>query len=94
MLLWFAVIMRFGFMENPMVPRGLAEAVALSGLAIDLDDLTYYVGRETLLATEAGKMGRVAESLFAFLSRNAAGADRHFAIPPQQVMEIGIQIDL
>jgi KUP system potassium uptake protein len=52
------------------------------------------VGRETLLATEAGKMGRVAETLFAFLSRNAAGADRHFAIPPRQVMEIGIQIDL
>jgi K+ transporter len=39
-------------------------------------------------------MGRIAESVFAYLSRNAVTADRHFGIPSSQVVEIGLQTDL
>ena len=39
-------------------------------------------------------MGKIAESLYGLLQRNAVAADRHFGIPPQQVVEIGTQIDL
>lgn len=56
--------------------------------------MTYYVGHETFLATKRGKMGPWAESLFAFLSRNARSASTYFGIPPKQVVEIGMQIDL
>jgi KUP system potassium uptake protein len=90
----YRLIVRFGFMEHPVVPTALAEVVAQQGLPIDVDKATYFLGRESLLATQAGQMGRVTESLFAFFSRNAVGADRHFGIPPKQVMEIGVQIDL
>jgi K+ transporter len=39
-------------------------------------------------------MGRIAETVFGYLQRNAVAADRHFGIPPSQVVEIGTQVDL
>ena len=56
--------------------------------------MTYYLGRETFLATSAGEMGAASESLFAFLARNARPATTLFCIPPAQVVEIGSQMDL
>jgi KUP system potassium uptake protein len=87
--LW-RVVLRVGFMERPNVPRRLATA----NLPFDLTDSTYYLGRETFLAGRSGKMGVVAESLFAFLARNAKSATSWFAIPPEQVVELGMQLDL
>ena len=85
---------RRGFMDSPNVPRALKLAISRFGLPIDLARVTYYLGRETFLATSAGKMGSVSETLFAFLARNARPATTHFCIPPEQVVEIGSQIDL
>ena len=65
-----------------------------SALPIDPDEITYYLGRDTFLATSAGEMGVIAEGIFAFLSRNAVPADRNFGIPSKQVVEIGLQLDL
>jgi KUP system potassium uptake protein len=79
-----------GFMERPDVPRLLRTAA----LPVDLADATYFVGRETFLAGRAGRLGPTAEGLFAFLSRNARTATTWFAIPPEQVVEMGMQIDL
>jgi KUP system potassium uptake protein len=52
------------------------------------------VGRETFLATKRGKMGAFRESVFAFLSTNAAPATLFFGILPEQVVELGTQVDL
>jgi KUP system potassium uptake protein len=87
--LWRAV-MRVGFMESPKVPDVLGRA----GLPFELADATYYLGRETFLAGKAGKMGPISEGLFSFLSRNAKSATNYFGIPPEQVVELGMQIDL
>ncbi len=86
----YRVFMRAGFMEKPHVPRLLAAA----HLPVPLDDATYFLGRETFLAGKGGRMGVVSESLFAFLSRNARSATSWFGIPPDQVVELGMQIDL
>jgi KUP system potassium uptake protein len=83
-----------GFMEEANVPRLLEAAVARHRLPIPLSDVTYFLGRETFLATERGRMGRASESLFAALARNATPADRHFQIPPERVVELGTQVDL
>jgi KUP system potassium uptake protein len=83
-----------GFMDVPDVPRALAAAVKRFQLPLDRTDITYYVGRKTFLATNAGRMGRWSEALFAFLARNAKPISDHFCIPPGQVVEIGSQIDL
>jgi KUP system potassium uptake protein len=84
------VIVRSGFMEKPDVPRVLAKA----GLPVDLHDATYFLGRETFLVGKGGKMGVFSEGLFAFLSRNARSPTSWFSIPPDQVIEIGMQLDL
>ena len=46
------------------------------------------------IAGKGGKMGVFSESLFAFLARNARSATGWFGIPPDQVVELGMQIDL
>jgi KUP system potassium uptake protein len=83
-----------GFMDATDIPHALGLAIARFDLPIDLKTTTYYLSRETFLATSAGKMGAISESLFAFLARNAKTATSQFGIPPMQVVEIGSQIDL
>jgi KUP system potassium uptake protein len=83
----------YGFMETPDVPVLLANAKK-AGLEAPLDDATYYLGRETILAQPGGKMGELEEGLFAFLQRNSRPASAYFKLPPEQVIEIGTQIDL
>ncbi len=83
-----------GFMDASRLPPLLERAIARFELPIDPSQVTYCVGRETFLATSAGNMGAFSETLFAFLARNARSATTHFCIPPEQVIEIGSQIDL
>ncbi len=90
----YRVMAEFGFMDQPDVPRALDEARRRFDLPLAMPEVTYYLGRETFLATSKGKMGRWPETLFAFLSRNAKSATHHFNIPPEQVVELGSQIDL
>jgi KUP system potassium uptake protein len=87
-------IIHCGFMEQPSVHPILERAASASDIRFVDEEVTYYLGRETILATSKGRMSRLAESLFSYLQRNAVAADRHFGIPPHQVVEIGTQIDL
>jgi KUP system potassium uptake protein len=80
-------------MQEPNVPLILRETAKRLNLAIDADQSTYYLGRESVQMADKGGMGLFAESLFSYLQRNAVTADRHFHIPPRQVIEIGIQLD-
>jgi len=72
----------------------LADAFKAHGLPYDLSQITYFLGRETLLATSHGEMKQFEEQVFAFLTKNSQSATRYFNIPPQRVVEIGMQIDL
>jgi KUP system potassium uptake protein len=87
------VVARFGFMETPDVPAVVREAARSTSIEIDPDATTYFLGREAVLG-HGGGMGRFAEGLFGYLQRNAVAADKHFQIPPRQVIEVGIQLDL
>jgi len=91
---FYRVAIRVGFMETPNVPRALEIAIREHGLPIRMPEITYYLGRETLLATSHGEMGAREEQLFAFLTRNSQNATRYFSIPPERVVEIGMQVDL
>jgi KUP system potassium uptake protein len=90
---FWRVVGHFGFLDVPDVPALLGEAKD-KGLEAPLDDATYLLGRETLLALKGGKMGEWEEGFFAFLSRNSRPATSYFKLPPDQVVEIGTQIDL
>jgi KUP system potassium uptake protein len=83
-----------GYMQSPSVPAALALAFRQYEISVPLSEVTYFLGRETLLALSDGEMGRREEALFAFMTRNAQNATRYFGIPPERVVELGMQIDL
>jgi KUP system potassium uptake protein len=85
---------RSGYMQTVCVPDALEIAIQQYSLDMPLAEVTYFLGRETLLASSAGEMGRHEEALFAFLARNAVNATRYYGIPPERVVELGMQIDL
>ena len=91
---FFRVTLRYGFVEEPDVPAAIALARG-RGLPIDKDDITYFLGRETLLATarESG-MARWREALFSLMSKNAMRATAFFRIPPERVVELGMHVEL
>jgi KUP system potassium uptake protein len=84
---------RYGFAEDPEVPAVLARA-RLQGVEIDASTATFFLGRETLLATDRPGMAIWRERLFARLARNARRATRYFKIPPNRVVEMGAEIEL
>jgi KUP system potassium uptake protein len=82
----------FGFMERPNIPALLAAGKSL-GCTVDLNDVTYYVGHETVVHREDG-MGLPAwqERIFAVMERNAVHVSDFFSLPSDQVVEIGRQV--
>jgi KUP system potassium uptake protein len=83
---------RFGFMERPHIPELLATSKSL-GCTIDLADVTYYVGHETVVGREDGKgLPAWQERLFAVMERNATHVSDFFSLPNDQVVEIGRQV--
>jgi KUP system potassium uptake protein len=88
---WRADI-HYGFMERPEIPPILEMAKA-QGCDIDLDDVTYYVGRETVVPRADGKgLPTLQGVLFAAMERNAAQATEFFGLPVDRVVEIGRQV--
>jgi KUP system potassium uptake protein len=91
---FFRVTLDYGFMDQPDVPAALAALPADGELRIDSEDITYFLGRETLLATNRPGMAIWREKLFGRMSGNAQRATVFFRIPPEQVVEIGLQVEL
>jgi KUP system potassium uptake protein len=88
--------LRFGFMEQPDVPKGLAVAVARGQIPkCELEKITYFTGHETIIATGRRRgMARWREALFSFMHRNAQRPGAYFRIPSKQIMEVGIEFEI
>jgi len=88
------VVARYGFMETPNVPAVLRQCRD-EGLSIDLKKATYYLSHVTVIPT-ARRIGMALwrEHLFATMTRNAARATTYFRIPPGQVVELGLQVEI
>ena len=90
----FRVKMHYGFMEDPDVPS-LLERAALRGVPLlDATDTTYFLGRETIIATRRPGLALWRERLFAVMARNATTATAYFGIPPDRVVELGEQVEI
>jgi KUP system potassium uptake protein len=87
------VNLRYGFLQDPDVPKAL-EGVKIGGHKFDLMDTTFFLGRETLIPKGALGMAVWRERLFALMSRNATSAMAFFRLPPNRVVELGAQIEL
>jgi KUP system potassium uptake protein len=89
----FDLVVRYGFMEDPNIPEALRSACA-RGLQLDEDDITYSLGRETLIVTRAPGMAMWRERLFVLMARNAVRATAFFRLPAERVVELGVQVEL
>ena len=90
---FFRVMARVGFMQTPDVPKLIARCEA-SGLVTQPSTTTYYLGRQSLLTSGRTRMARWRKMMFAFMSRNSRPPTDFFSLPPNRVVELGLQIEL
>jgi len=83
----------YGFMEQPNVPA-LLEKCALHRLLLDADKTTFFLSRETVIPRRGPEMQRWRRLLFATMSRNAQSAAAFFRLPPNRVVELGMQVEI
>lgn len=84
----------YGFMEDPDVPHALYAAAKARGMKFDFQDVVYFLGRQTILVTDRQGMAIWREKLFVLMSRNAVRATAYFRLPPERVVELGVQVEL
>jgi KUP system potassium uptake protein len=89
----YRVIIRYGFMEDPNVPRVLQQIEA-QGLQFKPNDTSYFLGRESLVASPKWGMAIWREKLFIWMSKNSTNAASFFRIPSNRVVELGAQVEL
>ncbi|MBA3387213.1 MAG: potassium transporter Kup [Chthoniobacterales bacterium] len=90
---FWRVQVHFGFMEKPDVPAAL-ENVKEPGLGFDPMRTTYFIGRETILATRTLGLSAWRGSIFAWMIRNAGDVTSYFCLPPNGVVELGARVEL
>jgi KUP system potassium uptake protein len=91
---FWRVTVNFGFMEEPNVPQAFAH-IRDPRLHIDPKKVTYFLGRETLIASnKVPGMALWRERLFVTMSRNAMNATNYFGLPPDRVVELGAQLEI
>ena len=102
-LLWPGRSGSSGGSRRPLIPRvddptprapAVLGRLREGGLEIDVARTTFFLGRETLIATKRPGMAMWRERLFALLSRNARRATKFFRLPPDRVCELGTEIEL
>jgi KUP system potassium uptake protein len=90
---FYRVCARYGFMQNPGVPE-MIELAGEQGLGLNVMDTTFFLGRETLIPSKTPGMALWRERLFSLMSRNAQRPTEFFRIPPNRVIEVGMQVRL
>ena len=84
---------QYGFMEDPDIPVALMRLRDL-GVPLDPDDVTFFLGRETIVVTKHPGMATWREHLFVLMARNAVRATAFFKLPPERVVELGVQVQM
>ena len=88
------VTVRYGYMQSPNVPVAL-RLCEREGLAIDLEHVTYVIGRTTVVPSEQVEgMAFWRERLFALVQQNAMRPSNYYRLPPERVMELGLQVEI
>ncbi len=87
------IIGHFGFMEDPDVPQIFA-ATEAHGFKLQEARTTYFLSRETIIASDKPGMFKWRERLFSYMSRNAQSATAFFRLPPNRVVELGMQVEI
>ncbi len=86
------VILRYGFMESPNIPRELESLT--DDLGVRVSQASYFLGREVLVPGMAPKLPWWRRALFLIMARNAVPATEFFRIPSDRVVELGVRITI
>jgi KUP system potassium uptake protein len=87
------VVGRYGYMESPDVST-LMENVRDAGVPMKLPEATYYFNREMIITGGETRMFEWQKHFYAFLSRNASQVRDYYRLPPMQIIEVGMPIQL
>jgi KUP system potassium uptake protein len=90
---FYRVILRYGFMEEIDVPAALAQLKDI-GPQCKMMDTSFFLARQTLLASSRPGMAIWREKLFAWMLRNAESAMEFFKLPTNRVVELGSQVEI
>ncbi len=86
-----SVVLHYGFTERPRVPEDLR---ALSGFDLAPMQTTYFLGKETLILSTKRTLQYWRKRLFRFMATNSLGAAAFYNLPPNRVVELGVQMEL
>jgi len=87
------VIARYGYMESPDVEQ-LMHQVRAAGVPVKLNETTYYFNREMIITGGDTRMWHWQKRLYSLLSRNARPVRDYYRLPPMQIIEVGLPIQL
>ncbi|HET7282292.1 MAG TPA: potassium transporter Kup [Sphingomicrobium sp.] len=90
---FYRVLLRYGFMEEIDVPAALAQLKDI-GSQCRMMDTSFFLARQTLLASSRPGMAIWREKLFAWMLRNAESAMEFFKLPTNRVVELGSQVEI
>ena len=97
---FYRIVAKYGFMEIPKM-KHILEACRDEDIHFQVQETTFVLGRETILPTKntgalatGPQMSPWRERIFAIMSRNAQRPTAFFKIPPNQVIEVGIQVEI
>lgn len=90
---FFRIIVSYGFMETPKM-KHILDACRSKDIHFKVQETTFVLGRETILPSNLPAMSLWREKIFALMSRNAQRPTAFFRIPPNQVIEVGIQVEI
>jgi KUP system potassium uptake protein len=89
----YRLSLHFGFMEDPNIPA-ILERIGSQPVPFNPMTTSYFLGRETLIPTKQRGMAIWREHIFAWMMRNSSSASVFFNLPPNQVIELGAQVEL
>jgi KUP system potassium uptake protein len=90
---FYRVTVRYGFKDEPDLPRDL-RMCSVHGLDLDSIDTSFFIGKETLILGHEPGFAFWRKKLFVAMFRNADSVTNHFKLPPNRVVELGAQVIL
>jgi len=89
----YRVLIQYGFMEEPDIPRALRECQVCGG-DVNILETSFFLSRETVIPSKQPGMALWREHLFVWMLRNAESAMQFFRLPVNRVIELGMQVEI
>lgn len=87
-----SVTARFGYMETPSIPM-IVSLLPDFGVSFPSGEITYFLSRERIVPLRESRLNPVRRTVFSFLARNATSPTDFFCLPPNRVVEMGVQVE-